>query len=39
MFNNNENVGNAKKNRATSRQYGACGETGHNARTCIIKIK
>ena len=36
---NDENVNNAKKNKITSRRYGACGKTGHNARTCTIKIE
>ena len=39
MSDDNENVGNAKKSRATSRRYDACGKTGHNARTCTIKVK
>ena len=39
MSNNNKNVGNVKKNKATSRRYNACGEIEYNARTYIIKIK
>ena len=38
MPNNDENVNNAKKSKVTSRRCGAYGETGHNARTCSIKI-
>ena len=33
-----ENAGNAKKSRATSRRCGTCDKTGHNARTCQIKV-
>ena len=39
MSDDNENVNNTKKNKATSRRCGACGETGYNTRTCIIRVE
>ena len=38
MPDDDENASNAKKSKVTSRRCGACGETGHNARTCPTKI-
>ena len=39
MSDNNKNVNNVKKSRATSRRYGVCDKIGHNARIYTIKIE
>ena len=39
MFNDDENINNAKKNKAISRRYNACGKTEYNTRTYIIKVE
>ena len=38
ISNNNKNINNAKKNKATSRRYDICDKIKHNTQTYLIKV-